>query len=222
MDSLTDRSDDLLTNELIGGVTGCARLSPCMGHAVMGALTPTSNELTPTWNEYNLYVCVYIYIYIYIYMCTALAWSGLAWLCLAWRALAATLGSSILRRKAGIIGWSDNHFSNLHVIISSETNRNQTMQLTNHGCFAIVWNVGCWNARKTCTWSIPVVSDIPVSVKNTLLLREPLPCSPAAETALQPLIWCSESPSCKWLLLRRTGMIILSVWPVWGVYIDLI
>ena len=28
---------------------------------------------------------------------------------------------------------------------------------------------------------------------NTLLLREPLPRSPAAETALQPPIWCSES-----------------------------
>ena len=26
----------------------------------------------------------------------------------------------------------------------------------------------------------------------TLLLRKPLPCSPAAETSLQPLIWCSE------------------------------
>ena len=34
---------------------------------------------------------------------------------------------------------------------------------------------------------------LPVSVKETLLLRKPLPCSPAAETALQPLIWCSES-----------------------------
>ena len=29
--------------------------------------------------------------------------------------------------------------------------------------------------------------------KKTLLLRQPLPCSPAAETALQPLIRCSES-----------------------------
>ena len=33
---------------------------------------------------------------------------------------------------------------------------------------------------------------IPVSVKQTLLLGEPLPCSPEAETAIQPLIWCSE------------------------------
>ena len=34
---------------------------------------------------------------------------------------------------------------------------------------------------------------LPVSVKKTLLLRKPLRCSPAAETALQPLIRCSES-----------------------------
>ena len=33
---------------------------------------------------------------------------------------------------------------------------------------------------------------IPVSVKKTLLLCEPLPCKPAEETALQPLIWCFE------------------------------
>ena len=36
---------------------------------------------------------------------------------------------------------------------------------------------------------------IPVSVKQTVLLRGPLPCIPAAETTLQPLNWCSESPS---------------------------
>ena len=29
--------------------------------------------------------------------------------------------------------------------------------------------------------------------ETTLLLRKPLPCSPAAEAALKPLIWCSES-----------------------------
>ena len=34
---------------------------------------------------------------------------------------------------------------------------------------------------------------LPVPVKRTLLLGEPLPCNPAAETALQPLLWCSES-----------------------------
>ena len=34
---------------------------------------------------------------------------------------------------------------------------------------------------------------LPVSVKYTLLLRKPMSCNPAAETAHQPLIWCSES-----------------------------
>ena len=33
---------------------------------------------------------------------------------------------------------------------------------------------------------------LPVSVKETLLFCEPLACNPAAETALQPLIRCSE------------------------------
>ena len=34
----------------------------------------------------------------------------------------------------------------------------------------------------------------PTAVREkTLLLRKPLPCGPAAETALQPLIWCSDS-----------------------------
>ena len=31
--------------------------------------------------------------------------------------------------------------------------------------------------------------------EETLLLCQPLPCSPAAGTALQPLIWCFEGPS---------------------------
>ena len=31
---------------------------------------------------------------------------------------------------------------------------------------------------------------VPVSVKKTLLLREPWPGDPAAETAMQPRIWC--------------------------------
>ena len=41
---------------------------------------------------------------------------------------------------------------------------------------------------------------VPISIfistgacEQTLLSRQPLPCSPAVETALQPLIWCSES-----------------------------
>ena len=33
---------------------------------------------------------------------------------------------------------------------------------------------------------------VPASVKKTLLLGEPLPCLPEAETALQTLIWHSE------------------------------
>ena len=40
---------------------------------------------------------------------------------------------------------------------------------------------------------VPSPPVIPVSVKITLILREPWPCDPAAETAIQPLIWCSES-----------------------------
>ena len=38
---------------------------------------------------------------------------------------------------------------------------------------------------------------IPASVKRTLCSWQTVPCSPAAETALQPLIWCSES-LCSW------------------------
>ena len=37
------------------------------------------------------------------------------------------------------------------------------------------------------------VSEIPVSAKKTLLLCKPLPCSPAAEIAIQPLVWSFES-----------------------------
>ena len=36
---------------------------------------------------------------------------------------------------------------------------------------------------------------IPVSVKKTFLLREPLHCSPAPESAILPLIRCSDSSS---------------------------
>ena len=36
---------------------------------------------------------------------------------------------------------------------------------------------------------------VPMSVKRTLLSGKPSPCNPAAETALQPLMWCSESLS---------------------------
>ena len=34
---------------------------------------------------------------------------------------------------------------------------------------------------------------IPVSVKTSLFLREPLPCKTTAETPFQPLIWCFSS-----------------------------
>ena len=36
---------------------------------------------------------------------------------------------------------------------------------------------------------------VPVSVKKAIPLSEPLSRNPAAETALQPLTWCSESLS---------------------------
>ena len=36
------------------------------------------------------------------------------------------------------------------------------------------------------------VPELPVPEKNTPLC-EPSPCNPSAETAIQPLIWCSES-----------------------------
>ena len=46
--------------------------------------------------------------------------------------------------------------------------------------------------------------DTGVCEKKSFLLRKPLPCSPAAETALRPLIRCSPSrfPTC--LLIRRS------------------
>ena len=34
---------------------------------------------------------------------------------------------------------------------------------------------------------------VPVSAKKKMIVSKPLPCSPAAETALQPLIWRSEN-----------------------------
>ena len=38
-----------------------------------------------------------------------------------------------------------------------------------------------------------VMWSMPVSVEKTILLCEPLLCSPAAETLILPLIWCYES-----------------------------
>ena len=42
---------------------------------------------------------------------------------------------------------------------------------------------------------ITYISTIPVSVKRALPLRESVPCKTAAESALQPLSWRSESLS---------------------------
>ena len=39
------------------------------------------------------------------------------------------------------------------------------------------------------------LAAMPVSVNKTSLLREPLPCNLATETALRPLIWCSDGCS---------------------------
>ena len=44
---------------------------------------------------------------------------------------------------------------------------------------------------------------IPVSVKKTSLLREPLPCNSEAETALQSLIWHSEALSFRIIFWRN-------------------
>ena len=43
-------------------------------------------------------------------------------------------------------------------------------------------NCGSW------PWSM-----VPVSVNKQFLLREPWPCDPAAEAAIQPQIWCFQS-----------------------------
>ena len=51
-------------------------------------------------------------------------------------------------------------------------------------------------ARKAYAFGCPFQLthfSIPISGPLTFL-RKPLPCSPAAETAPQPPIWCSESP----------------------------
>ena len=53
-----------------------------------------------------------------------------------------------------------------------------------HGT-AVPISVATRAAAKNMTYEV-----VPVSVKRTFLLCEPWPCNPAAETALQPLIWC--------------------------------
>ena len=49
------------------------------------------------------------------------------------------------------------------------------------------------------------VAIIPVSVTQTLLLREPWPCDPAAEAAIKPQIWCFQSWFSNFLFRHRYG-----------------
>ena len=57
----------------------------------------------------------------------------------------------------------------------------------------------CLSSGHLCSGSLMVWQSTPKSGPNLCLWnknvfsRKPLPCSPAAEAALQPLIWCSES-----------------------------
>ena len=44
-----------------------------------------------------------------------------------------------------------------------------------------------------CLPLVAMRAAIPVFFKNTFLLREPWPCDPAAETAIQPQTWCFQS-----------------------------
>ena len=70
--------------------------------------------------------------------------------------------------------------------VSNQTN---VYCILNNWCICIHISCGLcqpWNKQ---------LAEVTVSVNKTLLLHEPLPCNPAAETALQPLISCSESSS---------------------------
>ena len=52
----------------------------------------------------------------------------------------------------------------------------------------------CYARAVTISVSITSYRSLPpVSMNKTLLLREPLPSNPAADTAIPPLIWCSSS-----------------------------
>ena len=82
------------------------------------------------------------------------------------------------------------HFNNLR--FNKSNRRSMIVQL--HGLNAneiLKCRVLKWLSAPPTEYNWNVV--IPVSVNKTRLLREPLPCNPAAETALQHLIWCSES-----------------------------
>ena len=76
----------------------------------------------------------------------------------------------------------------------------------------------CWSVLPGCytcvPWAMQWYSDISVSLSTcmnyrclwnkTLLLREPLPCSPTAETALQPWFGVLEANVFTCFLLRRS------------------
>ena len=63
--------------------------------------------------------------------------------------------STYSSRAAIFIGWSNNHFNNLHFISSLETKEKYTHAAeTSHWGVVIVWNVGCWNGSKTRTWNL--------------------------------------------------------------------
>ena len=59
----------------------------------------------------------------------------------------------------------------------------------NRGATACMHACVCTSA----SWRTRVVRTRPVSVKNTILLREPWPRDQAAETAIQPQIWWFQS-----------------------------
>ena len=50
-----------------------------------------------------------------------------------------------------LIGWSNNHFNNLHFIIPLETSRCSWKPLI---ICVKYWNVGCWNDSQTSTWKL--------------------------------------------------------------------
>ena len=57
-----------------------------------------------------------------------------------------------------------------------------------------IWSLAIRPCAGGVVVGVVATAAMPVSVKKTLLLREPLPCSPAAETAFQPLIRCPRKP----------------------------
>ena len=81
------------------------------------------------------------------------------------------------------------------------------------------WTKRNWCPTNSCAvfftpsqYFVVGVNKLLVFVKHMFLLCETLPCTPAAETALQPLIWCSESFLSEDVLIRRS---VFSQTPVW-------